>query len=93
MKHNNSLTDDKFAREFGHVNGAKFAGKVINLFKEVFMEKLQRREGSGWQLIQNAPFKEINSFLFADPFFLTGKIGSGCDSRFILKRHGVTSFI
>lgn len=31
MKHNNSLTDDKSAREFGHVNGAEFDGKVVNI--------------------------------------------------------------
>ena len=57
------------------------------------MDKLQRREGSGWQLIQNALFKELDSFLFADSLFFTGKIGSGCDPKVILKRHGRTSFI
>ena len=26
-------------------------------------------------------------------FFFAGKIGSGCDPKFVLNRHGVTSFI
>ena len=75
----------------GDVNCAEFAGKVVNLLKEVLVDGLQGGEGSGLQLIQQTLLKKLDSFLFADSLFFTGEISRGCESQFILKSHGETS--
>ena len=66
--------------------------KVIDVFKEILVNKLQRGKSPRLQLIQQALLKQRNRFLFADPFLLAGKVGRGCESQFILERHDNPSF-
>ena len=76
----------------GDVDGTELTGKVVDLPKEVLMDKLQRGKSTSLQLIQQALLKQFDRFLFADPLLLAGKVGRGCESQFILERHANTSF-
>ena len=76
----------------GDVDGAELTGKIVDLLKEALMDKLQRGKSARRQLIQQALLKKRDCLLFADPLFLTGKVGRGCESQFILERHASTSF-
>ena len=69
------------------IHRAQLTGKVINIFKQIFVNCLQSREFTRRERIEYAVFKQFYRLFLAEAFFFPGKIGGACQPQFILWCH------
>ena len=69
------------------IHRAQLTGKVVNIFKQIFVNCLQGREFTCWQGIKHAVFKQFYRLFLADAFFFPGKIGGACQPQFVFNAH------
>jgi len=69
------------------IHRAQISGKVVNIFKQIFVNRLQGREFSRRERIKHAVFKQFYRLFLAEAFFFPGKIGGACQPQFIFQCH------
>ena len=69
------------------IHRAQLTGKVINIFKQIFVNCLQSREFTRRERIEYAVFKQFYRLFLAEAFFFTGKVGGACQPQFIFQCH------
>ena len=69
------------------IHRAQLSAKVVNIFKQIFVNRLQSREFARRERIEYAVFKQFYRLFLAEAFFFTGKVGGACQPQFIFQCH------
>jgi len=72
------------------IHRAQFTGEVINIFKQIFVNRLQSREFARRQGVQHTVFEQFYRLFLAEAFFFPGKIGGAYQPQFIFQCHSAS---